>query len=154
MEDKFNKHVIGNRDLFDDLTPPGDMWDKISKDIHPKKKGKITYMIIRTSSVAAILLVALFAYNYFKTGKTTDTNNLFSEIRETEVYYNNLVSSKKQMVFKLTADQPEIKEEINSELALLDSAMVEIKEDLKDNISNREVVEAMIQNYRMSYNFV
>ena len=43
----------------------------------------------------------------------------------------------------------------------LDSVYISLKSDLKDNIANHEVIEAMIQNYRLrisileeSYNFV
>ena len=53
------------------------------------------------------------------------------------------------MLFKLTSYNLEIQNDVNEELAILDSAMIELKEDLNDDISNREVVEAMILNYRM-----
>jgi hypothetical protein len=42
-----------------------------------------------------------------------------------------------------------VREGIEQDLAGLDSALVQLKRDLKDNISNAEVIEAMIQNYRL-----
>ena len=30
--DKLEKYIEENRNSFDDLTPPGDMWDRISED--------------------------------------------------------------------------------------------------------------------------
>jgi hypothetical protein len=34
-------------------------------------------------------------------------------------------------------------------MAQLDSICTDLKKDLKDNIANQEVIEAMIQNYRI-----
>ena len=39
--------------------------------------------------------------------------------------------------------------EINDELSVLDSVYNGLRSDLADNIANDEVVEAMIQNYRL-----
>ena len=38
---------------------------------------------------------------------------------------------------------------IQAEFQMLDSAYVELKNDLKDNVDNEEVINAMIQNYRI-----
>ena len=48
----------------------------------------------------------------------------------------------------LTAN-PEIQKELVTDISQLDSICSEIKKDLKDNVANQEVVEALIQNYRI-----
>ena len=49
----------------------------------------------------------------------------------------------------LLTKNPEIKKELNIDLSQLDSICSDLKKDLKDNVSNQEVVEALIQNYRI-----
>ena len=56
---------------------------------------------------------------------------------------------RKEEVFRLTASNPEVRHEIDDEMIDLDRAYNELKEDLKDNADNEEVIEAMIQNYRI-----
>ncbi len=151
MEDKLEKLVKGNRDVFDDFTPPGDMWNRISDEIAPTKKNNIKLIIIKASGIAALFVISFFAYQFFNADNTKNytSENFLKEFQETELYYSGLINTKKETVYQLTSDTPEIKEEIEMELSILDSTMTELKNDLKDNISNAEVVEAMIQNYRM-----
>ncbi len=148
MKDNFEKHIENNKDLFDDLTPSIDMWDRIESNLPKKKTRVVKRIIISTSSAAAIFIIALLAVKFY-TIQPSYQNQLFSEIEETERYYDNILHQKKELIYKLTSHNPEIKNDVNEELAILDSAMTELKEDLNDDISNREVVEAMILNYRM-----
>jgi len=71
------------------------------------------------------------------------------QLKETEIYYNNLVNSLYKEATPLLVKNPEIKKELNTDLSQLDSICADIKKDLKDNVSNQEVVEALIQNYRI-----
>jgi hypothetical protein len=43
----------------------------------------------------------------------------------------------------------EIDPQIFEDLEALDQAMAELENDLRDNIDNEEVINAMIQNYRI-----
>ena len=151
MTDKLEKHIDENRSSFDDLNPPIDMWERISQSTEKNKVGIKKLVVYRLSGAAAILIVALLGYVYFSApaSQKNTVSEYYEEMMETEQFYSKQVLIKKQQVFKLTSDQPEIKSDIEQELALLDTAMTELKNDLNDNIANSEVIEAMIQNYRM-----
>ena len=71
------------------------------------------------------------------------------QLKETEIYYNNLVNSLYREATPLLTGNPEIKKELTTDISHLDSICIEIKKDLKDNVANQEVVEALIQNYRI-----
>jgi len=71
------------------------------------------------------------------------------QLKETEIYYNNLVNSLYSEATPMLTANPEIKKEFFSDISHLDSICSEIKKDLKDNVANQEVVEALIQNYRI-----
>ncbi|TLX76485.1 hypothetical protein E9993_06240 [Labilibacter sediminis] len=151
MTDKLEKYINENRSSFDDLSPSADLWDKISQHNKSNKKNSTKIIWYRISGAAAVFLILLLSYPYFTTqkNKTNTLSELNTEILETEQYYHNKVMVKKQKVFNLTSNQPEIKKDVEKELALLDTVMLELKNDLDENIANEEVIEAMIQNYRM-----
>lgn len=151
MTDKLDKYIEENRGSFDDLSPSGDMWDRISQNTEKKGGLNRRLIIYRISGAAAVLIVALLGYTYFSSPNTQQSamSEFYKEVLETEQYYSTKVLQKKQKVFTLTSDQPEIKTDIEEELAIFDSAMLELKNDLNDDIANAEVVEALIQNYRM-----
>jgi hypothetical protein len=71
------------------------------------------------------------------------------QIRETELYYDNLVNDLFKEAMPLLTEYPDLEKELIIDLSQLDSICIEIKKDLKDNISNQEVIEALINNYRI-----
>lgn len=71
------------------------------------------------------------------------------ELRETEVYYETLVSSVFSRANTLFADYPGLETEIRADIGELEQIGRELMDDLKDNVANREVVEALIRNYRL-----
>ena len=131
----------------------------MEKDQEVIKKGKIVY------ETMAIHCCDDCCYswnrnNFFQTGvqmvrfeQGKNNNEVFSQVnpqlKETEIYYNNLVNSLYREATPLLTKNPEIKKELNTDLSQLDSICSDLKKDLKDNVSNQEVVEALIQNYRI-----
>ena len=71
------------------------------------------------------------------------------ELQEAEIYYTSQLQSKLLKVKEYLTEYPELEIELIQDLSALDSIRIELKEDLRDNIANKEVVEALIQNYRM-----
>ena len=112
-------------------------------------------------SIAAMIIVILgtaivfFRPEYRMSDSIRGKNNgdgltqINPQLKETEIYYNNLVNSLYKEATPLLTKNPEIKKELNTDLSQLDSICSDIKKDLKDNVSNQDVVEALIQNYRI-----
>lgn len=71
------------------------------------------------------------------------------QLKETEIYYSNLVNSLYREATPLLTANPEIEKELTIDISQLDSICSEIKKDLKDNVANQEVVDALILNYRI-----
>ena len=84
-----------------------------------------------------------------KPGKVADVEIDIPELREAEMYYSGMIHTKLEEVKPLLREYPSLEEELNSDLSELDSIYSGLKSDLKDNIANHEVIEAMIQNYRL-----
>jgi hypothetical protein len=73
--------------------------------------------------------------------------NNIPEIQEAEIYYTSLLNDKISQIKPLLEQNPELGESLQQDLSELDSIYGELQNDLRDNIANDEVVEAMIQNY-------
>jgi hypothetical protein len=70
-------------------------------------------------------------------------------LKETEVYYKTQMNTLYLEAKPLLINQPVIARELKNDMAHLDSIRTDLKKDLKDNVANQEVIEAMIQNYRI-----
>jgi hypothetical protein len=76
-------------------------------------------------------------------------NHYPKEIDELRAYYVSRIEQKKHEIRVLTASNPSIENDISIDFNELDSIYKTLRNDLKDNIDNSEVISAMIQNYRI-----
>jgi hypothetical protein len=79
----------------------------------------------------------------------TERENDGEDFREIQAFYTIQINQKRNEIFRFASDQPDINKQIDIEFLQIDSAYKSLKSDLKDNIDNREVIEAMILNYRI-----
>jgi len=153
--DQLEDHIRKNRDAFDVYKPSSRVWAKIRRKI---RKGYSPFT--RWLSIAAMVIVILgtsliiirqryynadngFADNYVNSSKEN------SQLKESEIYYNNLLNSLYTEATPLLTANPEVQKELSYDISRIDSLCLEIKKDLKDNVANKEVVEALILNYRI-----
>lgn len=71
------------------------------------------------------------------------------ELSELNAFYSAQINRKRAELNIFAASRPGLKPRLDSEFAQMDSLTALIERDLKDNLDNREVIEALIQNYRM-----
>ncbi|HNW97062.1 MAG TPA: hypothetical protein PKK00_01465 [Bacteroidales bacterium] len=72
-----------------------------------------------------------------------------AELLEATQYYTIQINQTRNMMIHYASYSPDIDKQVNVEFAKLDTVYKSLRNDLKDNINNSEVVEAMILNYRM-----
>jgi hypothetical protein len=153
--DKLEDHIRNNREELDVYTPSAGVWIKIRKRL---RKGHTPFF--KWASIAAMIIVILgtslviIKRAYLNPVKGFADNNISaakgnSQLKESEIYYNNLMNSLYTEATPLLTANPEIQKELSYDISHIDSLCMEIKKDLKDNIANKEVVEALIQNYRI-----
>jgi hypothetical protein len=154
--DKLEEHIRQNRDDLDRYNPPAGIWRRIRKELRKQKSGmrqwfSIAAMIVVVLGTALVLFKPEYRWSDSNRNRNNDDEltQLNPQLKETEVYYNNLVNSLYSEAKPLLTNNPEIKKELNNDLSQLDSISSDLKKDLKDNISNQDVVEALIQNYRI-----
>ncbi len=160
MKDKLEQFIGDNRDAFDSFSghDAEKVWGKIvkSRKKNPEKKMISWYM----SRAAGILLIFGLSYVFHEfvdrkkdarlaKQKMNDIYELVPELKEAETYYANLVSNKLEEIQPFLASNPGIREDVNVDLTELDSVYISLKNDLRDNVANDQIIEAMIQNYRL-----
>jgi hypothetical protein len=157
--DKLEKYILDNRESFDDLEPDPSVWERVETRQTPIIRINWKDIAWKAAAVAVIFTASYFFHDYMASrndpekammGKNReDASPMVKELIEAEAYYSAQINLKKDEVFRLTGGNPEIRREVDMELVDLDRVYDELKDDLKDNAANEEVIEAMIQNYRL-----
>ena len=147
MEDRLRKHMKekpGSADIY--RTDYDEMWSGIEDRLDtfvPQKRGRIWLRI--AASVIMLVTSGILVFNYMNKISSGEREQV-SEFIETEGYYSSLIQQKYELI--RNTDQ-EIDPVILQDLDGLDKALLELKDDLKDDADNQEVVEAMVRNYRV-----
>ncbi len=153
MSDRLEDFVKQHREQFDLHEPGPSVWLKINPAGVPLKKERATLRWLRLAASLAIIFAGFTAGIYFLSGGGADQDlygsELYQEIRETEDYYNHMVSERYRELETYLVSNPGAREMLDADMEELDQVYEELKEDLKDNASNPEVIEAMILNYRV-----
>jgi len=154
--DRLESFVNENRHEFDHLEPSDKMWDAISKRINEQPRHhirKFTWMKVAAAIVALVAIGSVIVYQsqpseQQQAAKAAPVDPEVQELIEAEAFYAQEVSGKMAEIQKCNKVNPELKSEIEGDLNELETMYRSLKNDLKDNISNKEVIEAMIQNNR------
>jgi len=158
-QDKLEKFLTENREKFNLYDPDPELWDKINQENRKILTGRIKWrsLLWKVAAVAVIFMISFLVFELihfqelktaWKTGKEKKELNI-PELQEASIYYSSLIQSQMQKVQPLLSTYPDLGSELNRDFSELDSICLELKQDLKDNVSNQEVIEALIQNYRI-----
>ncbi|MBK7709540.1 MAG: hypothetical protein IPJ37_00100 [Bacteroidales bacterium] len=154
--DKLEEYIMKNREGLDRYKPASVNRRKIRKGLNAGNLSR--YRWISVAAMVAVILgtavVILKPGNRLSRQERGEENFRMmmknnSQLRETEIYYNTLANSLYREATPLLAKNPEMEKELFSDISQIDSICSEIKKDLKDNVSNQDVIEALIQNYRI-----
>jgi hypothetical protein len=154
--DKMEEYIRKNREELDRLSPSPEVWRRIRKDLHPTRSTMVRWISVAAMIVVVLTVAALFYVNPDgrKIASSGDKHeirlvNANPELKETEIYYNNLINSLYSEAVPLLTAHKDMEDELLSDLSQLDSLCTDIKKDLRDRVSNQEVIDALINNYRI-----
>lgn len=153
MKDGLEDFVRRNSAQFEDEAPSDKLWEGISNEldrqIKPEKQNKLRIWQV----AAAVLLLACCWLTYDKVARSRSTEvaaveALPSEVREVEDFYIHQIKEKREEVFSLTKNKPELKLQFEHELNELDSAYESLRQDFT-NGDPEELTNAMIWNLQL-----
>jgi hypothetical protein len=155
MIDRLEEFVKSHRTEFDLQEPDPKLWKGIERSISLRRKYRWSYYLSRAAVVIFLIGATLVGqkiwmkYSPGKSETTADVEINIPELKEAEMYYSGMINEKLKEVKPLLLEYPTMEKELETDLSELDSIYSSLKNDLKDNIANHEVIEAMIQNYRL-----
>jgi hypothetical protein len=155
MKDRFEEFVRNHSHEFDIREPDPALWRKIEEAIAPKKVIRWQYYLSRAAIIILLVGTSLIGQRIWiknehgMAQKNREVELNIPELKEAEMYYNSMINAKLEEVKPLLSKHPSMEKELNADLSELDSVYKSLKNDLKDDIANQEVIEAMIQNYRL-----
>ncbi len=155
--DPLEDFIRSNRDHFDDQEPSPEIWYRIQRS---QKQTRIHTWRSTTLKIAAVAAIFTLGYLFHvwigsddqNGGMTADHYEAAPEyemLQEARIYYSSLIAEREQQLDKLTADNQQLREDIKEEFEHLDRAYRSLEQDLADQVASEEVIEAMIQHYRI-----
>jgi hypothetical protein len=158
-KDTLEQYIDNHRDEFDVFEPSTEVWDRIVQNKPKTKVRRLNWekVIWQAAAVIVIFMIsfALQEYLHRNDGKPVADNRQermtpeIPELIEAEIYYTSQVNSRLAEFKKLAKRHPGLETQLEHDLSELDSIYADLKDDLKDNVANEEVIDAMIQNYRI-----
>ena len=161
-KDKLESFIIENRNQFDDLELSADLWKNIDNSNRKSKIRKTNWnsVLWKAASVVIIFVASYFVHSLINepaqiasvennTEQLLQNNQEFNKLIEAEAYYVSKINNAQNKLSSYTTEYPKIQDDITNDIIELDSIYSELKNDLNENIANEQVIEAMIQNYRI-----
>jgi CHASE3 domain sensor protein len=148
--DNLEKFIRNNRNDLDRYDPSPEVWERIKKDT-----GSPKARLWKWSAAAAVALIIIgtgfIFYSRIQDSRMqVQANSSYQQqIGETEFFYNSMINSLYEEAKPMLTRNPDIEKELKADMEHIDRICSEIKRDLKDNVANQEVVEALIQNYKI-----
>ena len=151
--DNFEKHVRANKEAFDgQKADRAKLWANIEAQLEPSKPKVIPLWKSPMLRIAATVLVILGISGLigisFLNGSTNENNFVSKELQDIDMHYKGLVSYQVQLVKNNDKLSDADKEEFLSFMDELDTEYEQLKLEVKNNLDNELVLEAIVSNYR------
>lgn len=153
---RFEENIRKRRDELDIYEAPEGSWEKIRHSLDNKKirPRRWIYAAAVFTIIAGSSLLLMRQRNTVNTGSeviasANSKTGISAQLKESEIYYTTLLKNLYSRAEPLLAENPDIEKEFLSDMNRLDSIYADIRKDLKENVDNAEVVEALIRNYRI-----
>ncbi|MBU2914792.1 MULTISPECIES: hypothetical protein [Reichenbachiella] len=143
--DDLKRFVEETRGAFDVHELDTDLWSGIEGKLgEAEQKHRVMSWRGVRRYVAVVLVLVVSSAGILGWLSEPSNNYERTELTEVESYYQNKIDIKVSKISALEADK-----QILEGLDLLDQSFMELKEDLKDNADNEEVINAMISTYQV-----
>lgn len=159
QSDKLEEFVREHRESFEVFEPSDGLWDAISRRSKPSRKINLARVVWQVAAGIAIFFASWFIRDWIgpegkefyiaEEGLGSPADERMKMLMEAELYYSSKINTAREEIVRLSGDNQSLLELLNTDLVELDAVFEELKKDLKDEGDNQEVIEAMIQNYRL-----
>lgn len=150
--DNFEKYIKENKLHFDEYkADKSKLWLNIESRLEKpvSETRSITLWNHTIMKVAAIFIIALGLFSVINISTESSNDDIVSqELNEIDSHYKGLVAYQVKLVNKNTELSPEEKTEFLSFMDELDEEYEILKIELKKNLDNERILEAIVINYK------
>lgn len=159
--DKLEKFVLDHKDQFNEHEPSPGLWKQIQPEEPRVRRINWSDIAWKAAAVVIIFVSSYFFHDYMDSrdagslmeqtqmGQDMEGLEEMQVLKDAEAYYTSMINTREEEIIHLLGDNQKVKDEIMEEMNELDDIYVQLKNDLKDDVANEEIIEAMVQNYRM-----
>lgn len=159
-QDKLEKFMRDHKEAFDVFAPDDQLWANIEKRTKPVRRINVRKALWQIAAGVAIFMASWLIHDISQRGnedQITQSGELLDQpadermqvLMEAEVFYTSKINTARDEIFRLSGSNKNLMSVLDDDLVELDEVFKDLKNDLKDNGDNQEVIEAMIQNYRI-----
>lgn len=154
MKDELKIFTDKNRESFEKYRLDiGEAWNGIEDRLEDIENVQSNTWRIFLKIAAIIVVIVSVAFGFYLNNQRISYNNngialhnISSELADTEAFYAYQIDEKIKMIEISTA---EIDPEVQNELQILDEDYQSLKNDIRDDADSEEVINAMIEYYRL-----
>lgn len=148
MKDKFKLYLDQHKNEIDGFYEEDfeSIWKNVSGELNSRNKRPRAILLKIAATLLAFMIIGYIAY------QVGHYNGYVSqELAEAETHYMPMISKKMSLI---QTHHGKIDALIWEDMRQIDQACKELKNDLKDQVDNEEVINAIIQNYRIKLNIL
>ena len=155
MKDELKKFTDQNRVSFESYTLDLDeAWSGIDDKLN-ELEGKTTKSpwinVLKIAATIVVIMAVGFGF-YINSQRIEISNNgialhnISSELADTEAFYTAQID---ETIKLIEVSAGGIEPEVRNQILILDEEYMSLRDDLKDNADSEEVINAMIEYYRL-----
>lgn len=151
MKDDFEKYIMHHKSEFDDhQVDKLKLWKGIDDRLPKPQKDVIPLwktIAFRVAASVVFFIGIVMSFLMFNQA-SNETNIVYVELNEIDMHYKELVNHQIQLIKNTSKLSEEERADFLLFLDDLDKEYRELKLELKDNVNNQKILEAIISNYR------
>lgn len=158
--DDLENFIRNNRAQFDELEPDPALWAMIADERPVRQKVLWRTFLMRVAAVMVIFVSGYYFHRWIAPdqaltaeiklqGEADGLAREYQVFLEAKGYYTSVISQKESEVFQLVGNNTRMKQDLENDLSALDKSYASLERDLGDRVASQEVIEAMIQHYRI-----
>jgi len=183
-DNRLEDFISENKEAFSDKTPDTALWDRIETSINQPKENTsnlnqekqtklvpISYLWRMAAAFAVVLIATIWLmlnlnsqYKNRQQDNTATVNEteenesslaeISPELQDAEIYYESIIQLKKNQVDSYDLVSLGLKEDFKYDINLLDSAYLEIKQEVLKGNTNDMLIKAMVDNLQLRMNIL
>jgi hypothetical protein len=154
MKDELKIFADQHRESFESYhVDQDDLWRGIEDKLDQMERGSTIPWSIIWKVAAVLLIVSTVGLGFFLNSHRVSVerngialHNISADMADTEAFYTSQIDEKIRMIRGTAGD---LDPSVQSQLSSLDEEYQSLKNDLKDNADSEEVINAMIEYYRL-----